>query len=79
MGGSEAAGPEGVLDLLSAGLADGELAPELIACLSLTERSPLFPSDQLLSPKSDPKCHHHLKSQGTPAQALDQPETPDWS
>lgn len=78
-GGSGAAGPGGVPDLLSASLADGKLAPELIACLSATGISPPSPSDQLLSPKSDPKCHHQLRSQRAPVPAQDQPENPAWS
>lgn len=41
-------------DLLSAGLADGNLAPELIACLSLAGRSPRPPTPHPRGPVAPP-------------------------
>lgn len=50
-------------DLLSAGLADGNLAPELIACLSPAGRSPPLSGDQLLPLQPGPKNRRYLRQQ----------------
>lgn len=65
-GGGGAAGPRGVQDLLSAGLADGNLAPELIACLSPAERSPPFSSDQLLPLQPNRKSRRYPRDKAAP-------------
>lgn len=53
-------------DLLSVGLADGNLAPELIACLSPAGRSPPFSGDQLLLLQLNAKNHRYPRRQAAP-------------